>query len=188
MGEVEGKSENEPEKKVADLWKAANGPVNEAENRQFALEAWKQTVSVQMHFNDICMKIRNYATTMLAAVIGLAAYSTKEAIEVDLFGGVPVGTFIALGGLIGWVAFFAMDRHWYHNFLRASGVHANRIEKRWAKVVPEMLLSSQIHEESNRIPWLDSRIRLNVFYAIGGILLLLTAVIVLVAHPSTAVE
>src|SRR5688572_30034568 len=94
--------------KTADLWSRASSRTDADWN--IALEAWKQTVSVQMHFNDICMKLRNIAITGLAAIIGLAAYSTKEKIEIDVFGAtVPIGSVVAFGGLVAWVAFYTMD-------------------------------------------------------------------------------
>jgi hypothetical protein len=135
-----------PEKKVEQLWAEADDPSGSV--KDIALDVWKQTVDVQMHFNDICMKIRNLAITVLTAVIGFAAYSLKENIEID-FGNkhLPIGSFIAFGGLAGWIAFWAMDRHWYHNFLRAAGIHAGRVEDRWSKAFPELLLSSQLAVE-----------------------------------------
>ena len=151
------------------------------------VEAWKQTVSVQMHFNEICMTLRNIAITLIAAVIGLAGYSTKEGIYLDIRGyQVPVGTVVALGGLVGWVAFYSMDRHWYHVFLRSAGIHASRIEERWKKQLPELMLSSQISEDSKRVVLgvqFHSNRRLNWFYAAGTVILVLTGVVVWFAHP-----
>ena len=35
------------------------------ESTQFALETWKKTVDVQQHFNDLEMRIRNFAITVV---------------------------------------------------------------------------------------------------------------------------
>lgn len=129
-------------------WKGAGPP--KADELEHVLELWKQTVSVQMHFNDICMKIRNLASSVLVGAIGLGAYASKEGMEVDLgFLQIPVSATIAFAGWMGWESFFAMDRHWYHNFLRAAGRHAGEIEARWASTHPEFLLSSRIGEYSS---------------------------------------
>jgi hypothetical protein len=184
---------------VKEQWAQAQ-PVDD-QDRDRAVEAWKQTISVQMHFNEICMKIRNTAITMLVGAIGLAAYSTKEMMEVEVFGfRVQIGALIAIVGLVGWAAFWSMDRHWYHMFLRAAGVHAGSIETRWRKRLPELLLSSQITETSRRYlfkkrkkhlilkKWkeegikFDSGRRLDTFYAIGGLVLLITAFVIAYGH------
>src|SRR5436189_6381726 len=109
------KAKEKPPKEsaVGNAWKAAS-PRDDADV-EFAIDAWKTTVDVQMHFNDICMKIRNLAITVLVGAVGFAGYSMKEALEFDFREfHVPVGTIIALAGLVGWTAFYGMDRHWYH--------------------------------------------------------------------------
>ena len=165
---------------VEQLWQQAPPPADG--DREFALQAWKQTIDVQMHFNDICMKIRNLAITLLTAVVSFAAYTVKERMTLDLGAvDVPIGSIVAAGGLAGWLAFWAMDRHWYHVFLRAAGIHAGRIERRWSGVLPELLLSSQVSESSGRMlfGWqFDSARRLTAFYAVGAIVLVVTGVLV----------
>ena len=37
--------------------------------KQLVLEAWKQAVTVQMHFNEIAMKLRAFALTLAAALV-----------------------------------------------------------------------------------------------------------------------
>ena|ERR1051326_3599550 len=46
---------------------------NDADEKRLAItvDVWKYIVSVQMHFNDIEMRIRNLYFTILAAAIGL---------------------------------------------------------------------------------------------------------------------
>jgi hypothetical protein len=176
-----------PRKSVDDFWKTApTVNASDAAERSFAVEVWKQTVAVQMHFNDICMKIRNFAITLLAGVVGLTAYSAKDAVSIHVFSReVPIGALICFGGLIGWVAFWAMDRHWYHVFLVAAGKHASNIEGRWRSAYPELQLSSQIGEDSRRMvgTWVfHSGRRLSVFYLVGAGVLLFTAVGVWNAH------
>jgi len=183
---------------VADLWADA-APIDatvDSNDMKNVIDIWKQVIAVQMHFNDICMTIRNIAITMLVSAIGFAAYITKESYSIVIFGRhLPLGAFIALVGLVGWGAFWVMDRHWYHMFLVATGVHAGEVEKRWHTRLPELLLSSQIREYSGRpvlARWTDdgkgipfhSGTRLNTFYAIGAAILLLTALVIALGHPA----
>ena len=44
--------------------------MNDPELRKLQVEAWKTTVQVQEHFNEIEMKIRALAITVLTAGIG----------------------------------------------------------------------------------------------------------------------
>jgi hypothetical protein len=179
-------ADDDRRKSVADLRADAlavdPGSVN-ANDLKNIIDIWKQVIAVQMHFNDICMTIRNIAITMLVSAVGFAAYTTKDNYQLVLFGWhVHLGALIALVGLVGWGAFWAMDRHWYHVFLIAAGVHAGEVEKRWHVVLPEMLLSSQIREYSGRVRFHSGQ-RLNAFYAIGGAVLLLTAILIALGHP-----
>ena len=44
---------------------------DEKENdKKLLLEVWKQCVDVQMHFNDMEMKIRSLAVTVITAISG----------------------------------------------------------------------------------------------------------------------
>lgn len=89
---------------------------------KLAVEGWKKTVDVQQHFNDLELRVRNFAITFTAAVLGLVGWAFKEGTDSLL----PAGL-LAIGSL-GWVAFYLMDRHWYHRFLDASVAHGKSIE------------------------------------------------------------
>jgi len=47
---------------------------------------WKTTVVVQQHFNDLELRIRNFAVTLLVTVIGAAALALKEHYVIKLAG------------------------------------------------------------------------------------------------------
>src|SRR5262245_60739865 len=168
------------ESAIEQLWRDASEPL--PENRAFAIEGWKKTVDVQMHFNDICMTVRNLAITLLTAAIGFAAYLMKEGVELDIgIARVPLGVIVVAAGLAGWVAFWAMDRYWYHNFLKAAVIHAGRIEARWRQELPELLLSTTIGKASVvniGDATFDSGRRVNIFYALGAVVLIVTGIIV----------
>src|SRR3546814_2229171 len=51
------------------------------ENR---IEIWKTIIDVQKHFNELEMRIRNVAVTVLAAFLAAAGFTMKENIYVTL--------------------------------------------------------------------------------------------------------
>ncbi len=89
---------------------------------KYTIKAWEKTVDVQQHFNQIEMQIRNFAITMLTTVLGAAGYAYVEG-EVGLAKG------LVLLGISSWLAFFIMDRFWYHQFLRGASKNAVEAEK-----------------------------------------------------------
>lgn len=132
------------------------------------VDIWKKCVDVQMHFNGIELQIRNYAVTLLVAVIGAAAYALKENLNLKLFGGTfSMAAAILPAGILGWYAFYFMDRHWYHRLLLGSVFQTLRIEK---AVGPELQLSVAIGKESP-IPIFGKKIhstqKIDLFYAAG---------------------
>ena len=42
------------------------------------VEIWKKTIDVHQHFNNIEMRIRNIAITVLAALLGVVGFALKE--------------------------------------------------------------------------------------------------------------
>ena len=107
--------EHRPETRPAPL-------VDGVELVKLAVEGWKKTVDVQQHFNDLELRVRNFAITFTAAVLGLVGWALKEGMDSFL----PAGL-LAIGTL-GWVAFYLMDRHWYHRFLDGAVEHGRRVE------------------------------------------------------------
>ena len=166
------------------------------------IEIWKKTVDVQMHFNDLELRIRNYAITLIAALLGVSAF----AIEKDLFirignSTVPVAVILVVVAFIAWGAFYFMDRFWYHRLLYGSIKHGQKIEERMGLSYPEIGLTKSIGEESalpmdeflNPLKWLrkvftfelHSKGKMDVFYGVIAIILILTAVVLLnVLTPS----
>ena len=116
------------------------------EKAKFALEAWKVSVQVQQHFNTLEMQIRNIAVTVLTATIGVAGIvfnqlqeTIREAVKADqpipivqnikIFGlYFSTADMIIVGGLIAWLAFYFMDRWWYHRLLQGAVKHAQYVE------------------------------------------------------------
>jgi hypothetical protein len=145
------------------------------------LEVWEKCLDVQMHFNGIELQIRNYAVTLLVAVIGAAAYALKEHLDVKLFGhNFSMALAILPAGILGWYAFYFMDRHWYHRLLLGSVFHTIKIEK---AVGPELQLGVAIGEASP-IPIFGKKMhstqKIDLFYAAGlTFLIVLTGFVLL---------
>jgi len=87
------------------------------DERELLLEAWKATVETQRHFNDIAMKLRSFALTLVAAIL------TAESL-------VGAGPLAVTAALITWVAFYLLDRWYYHYLLIGAVLHGQDLEKR----------------------------------------------------------
>ncbi|WP_459061918.1 hypothetical protein [Stenotrophomonas sp. PSU-St15] len=94
------------------------------------IEIWKKIVDVQQHFNDLELRIRNFALIVTGAFLGLGGYAIKDGGSTHL-GGMDVSTASIIIGasLIPLCAFYLMDRLWYHRLLDgavSAGVEAER--------------------------------------------------------------
>jgi hypothetical protein len=159
-------------------------------NNDQLIDIWKTSIDVQQHFNDLELRIRNFAVTLLVAVVGATAFSLKERYIVSI-GGItfPLAVSVLCAGIVGWLAFYFMDMHWYHRLLLGSVKHTVKIEKDRDANQPELGLSRAIGKES---PWplwgmfnIHSSEKITLFYAAGFSLLAILTVMVLVATPST---
>ena len=45
----------------------------ENEPLQIQISIWEKTIDVQMHFNDLCLKIRSFAVSILGVLLGASA-------------------------------------------------------------------------------------------------------------------
>lgn len=109
------------------------------------LETWKVTVGVQQHFNELQMRIRSIAITVLGAFLAAAGFSLKEHLHVTLAGWeFPLTTFILAAATLCWAAFYFMDRHGYHRLLRGAVAHGIFIEDSVAENWPELGLTKRM--------------------------------------------
>jgi hypothetical protein len=128
---------------------AAGAPTPQAldDDLSITLEMWKQTVSVQMHFNDIEMRIRNLAITVVGAFLAALAF----VIEGGLFwGGVSAGVLLMGGAIIAVIDFWFMDRLWYHRLLQSAVNRGIEQEQRIKSKVADIKsgLTEKIKEDS----------------------------------------
>jgi len=63
----------------------------ESESTKNSIAVWEKTVDVQMHFNDLCMRLRSFAISILGVLIGASALSFKYAGFISL-GSIEVHT------------------------------------------------------------------------------------------------
>jgi phosphoglycolate phosphatase-like HAD superfamily hydrolase len=114
------------------------------------LEIWKKTVDVQQHFNDLCLRIRNYAISVYVTIIGAAGLAIKERWNVSLPRGInfPVSSLFFFAGAVAMLMFGYMDRDWYHRLLYGAVKHSMWLEERYARILPELGLSKTIKDES----------------------------------------
>jgi len=132
------------------------------DERHLLLEAWKQTIATQMHFNDIAMRLRAFALTLVAAVL------TADALSTGLQGYTAV---VAL--LVVWGAFYLMDRWWYHYLLLGAVLHGSALEDR-ARDLGLTLpgnrsllgLTQRISELNEEALGLKAKYKIDLYYAL----------------------
>lgn len=105
----------------------------ELDEAKLILAAWERIIDTQKHFNEMAMRVRNLAITLILAVFGAAGYSLRYS-EPSMF--LPIcgrqvhfSVLIIFLGLVGWSALAMMDVGHFQKLLRASVEEAIRIEK-----------------------------------------------------------
>lgn len=124
---------------------------DEAKIENLAVEAWKKTIDVQQHFNEICMKIRNVFATLLAGLCALIGILETRAEDVMMpaFGYEIHGVLFVLIGIFGIsMLFYFVDRHWYHRLLVGSVLNGLEVEEYLSKRAPGFQLTSKIGDNS----------------------------------------
>ena len=87
------------------------------DEKQILLEAWKTTITSQAHFNEMTMKLRSTALTLVAAIL------TAESLAGS-------GSLAVVAALISWVAFYVLDRWFYFYLLLGTILLVGALEKR----------------------------------------------------------
>jgi hypothetical protein len=149
------------------------------------IEIWKTSIDVQQHFNGLELQIRNFAVTLLVAILGATAFALKEHYVVSIFGSTfSLAVAICLAGVAGLLGFYFMDRHWYHRLLIGSVKQTIAIERTVRSKVPELSLSQAIGDESPLF-WgpfeIHSSEKIDIFYSLGLAILVLLAWVLLLA-------
>ncbi|MBX2860471.1 MAG: hypothetical protein KTR14_04505 [Vampirovibrio sp.] len=143
-------------------------------NTGLVLEAWKQTISVQMHFNDVEMKIRGGAITLTVALLSVAGVIAKlnATAKIEIFGiETPLTHLLLYFAFSGWLLFYFMERFWYHKLLYGAVRHGKILENSLQQAIPNISLTKLIGDESPiriRIPFIHcdihSKQKIDLYY------------------------
>lgn len=114
-----------------------------------AVDVWKNVVSVQMHFNDMEMKVRNLYFTILAAAVGAVGVVQGKWVPIPYL---ELNLSLAMLVLcavipVSWLFYF-IDRHWYHRFLLAAVLQGGAIEDMYKDALPKLQLGRKISTSS----------------------------------------
>lgn len=135
------------------------------------IEIWKKIIDVQQHFNDLELRIRNFALIVTGAFLGLGGYAIKDGGTIIVYGWVvSISGIVVLSAIVPLLAFYFMDRLWYHRLLDGSvqaGIEAETALKALGYKVD---LGSQISAKSPFALWLvgtpiHSRTKMDIFYS-----------------------
>lgn len=146
------------------------------------IEIWKKIIDVQQHFNDIELRIRNFALVVTGAFLGLGGYAIKDGGVISVLGTeISIAGLVVFSAIVPLSAFYFMDRLWYHRLLDGSvkaGIEAENALKDFGYKVD---LGSKISEYSPFTLWLTnarkihSKTKMDIFY------LMLVAALLIVA-------
>ncbi|AMB46266.1 HAD family hydrolase [Methylobacterium sp. AMS5] len=158
------------------------------QDQKNALEAWKKTVDVQQHFNDLSMRTRNFAITVVGALIAAVGFTYQQGLQVEILGlKAAAGVGFVVAAAFAWLAFFFMDYYWYHIFLKGAVAHAAEIESRFKDEIPGIGLGNSISAVSSNVSFMGFRInssrRLLLFYSLGAAMIGVVFVTLLGAKP-----
>lgn len=144
-------------------------------DKDATFEVWKVTIEVQKHFNDLGMRVRSIAITVLGAFLAGAGYALKEQ-ETVAFGSTQISLpgLILVSALVCWCAFYVMDRLWYHRLLKAAVKHGVEVEEALKPTVPLIGLTRTIDDESPLFAFRAGH-RLSIFYTSIAALLTVAA-------------
>ncbi|WP_110515151.1 hypothetical protein [Herpetosiphon llansteffanensis] len=149
---------------------------SDSEILKLTIEAWKKTIDVQQHFNDLEVRIRNFAVTVITAVIAATGTALKDhvMIYIPIFGETALAAWFVVAGLAAWTGFYVLDRS-YHKLLLGAVQHGEYIEKLLKDKIPSIVLTTTISKYSReRESWWEFRSlgRIRTFYVIVGVMLL----------------
>ena len=153
------------------------------------IEIWKKIVDVQQHFNDLELRIRNFALIVTGAFLGLGGYAIKDGGVISGFGmEVSIAGLVIFSAIFPLFAFYFMDRLWYHRLLDGSVQAGIEAENALKDIGYKVDLGSKISDRSPFTLWwttkkIHSKTKMDIFY-----LMLLTALVVVAAFVGFGVR
>jgi hypothetical protein len=94
--------------------------LDDQQRLDFLMNEWKVLVDMQMHFNDMILRMRTLAVSVVISVFGAAGFAIgqyKDRFVVVAGHQVHVAAFVIAFGLILWLAVFLMDYGYYYRML-----------------------------------------------------------------------
>lgn len=160
------------------------------EQTKLMVDAWKTTVDVQKHFNDLAMRIRAFALSFLGVVVGASAVAIQQKQP-------NLATLLVIVGVLAWGGFYLMDGLWYHKLLIGSVKQGTTIEQNLATATKlDVFALTQAISASSivRFRWrkggkpreLHSSDKLKMFYGLGTAFLLLLLAGTILLRPKEA--
>lgn len=143
------------------------------------IEIWKKIVDVQQHFNDLELRIRNFALIVTGAFLGLGGYAIKDGGIITIFGWeISVAGLVVVSAIFPLLAFYFMDRLWYHRLLDGSVMAGIEAERALQDLGYKVNLGSEIKNKSPFTMWLigkkiHSKTKMDFFYGVLAVTLLL---------------
>jgi hypothetical protein len=134
------------------------------------IEIWKKIVDVQQHFNDLELRIRNFALIVTGAFLGLGGYAIRDGGTIVAFGWeVSVAGLVVLSAIFPLLAFYFMDRLWYHRLLDGAVQAGIEAEAALKDLGYKVGLGSSISAKSPFTLWISgrrihSRTKMDIFY------------------------
>jgi len=114
------------------------------------VEVWKKIVDVQQHFNDLELRIRNFALIVTGAFIGMGSYAIKDGGMATICGlEISVAGLVVFCSLLPLAAFYLMDRLWYHRLLDGAVAAATPVEERLREMGLVIELGTKISAASS---------------------------------------
>ncbi|NVL22269.1 hypothetical protein [Pseudomonas syringae] len=157
------------------------------------VEVWKKIVDVQQHFNDLELRIRNFALIVTGAFLGLGGYAIKDGGFVTVVNfNISSASLIVAAALVPLIAFYLMDRLWYHRLLEGSVTAGISAEDELNKSSILVSLGTCVSTRSPFvIPFLKwkvhSRHKMDGFYGLLCLaIIVLTLTLAIGIRPSTA--
>lgn len=138
------------------------------------VEYWKQISSIQIHFNDMCIRTRWLGLTAIATLVGAAALAAKEDIKfrLPLDWSIGLTSVLMLISLMLLIVLWFLDIHYYYKMLIASVEYGERLEKKILSDLQSDDVGINSHLSSNisrNRAWFVSR----MFYFVVGVMLLI---------------
>ncbi|MDB5584495.1 MAG: hypothetical protein JWR80_9671 [Bradyrhizobium sp.] len=145
------------------------------------IEIWKKIVDVQQHFNDLELRIRNFALAVTGAFLGLGGYAIKDGGVMTLVHHeVSIAGLVVFCAIFPLFAFYFMDRLWYHRLLDGSVKAGIDAESALKALGFQVDLGTQVSIASPFKLWvlgwqIHSKRKMDLFYGTLTVTLLIVA-------------